>query len=167
MSKTPEREFRELLERNRPRLIRICKIYGREEEEKDLFQEIAYQIWRSMDNFRGEASIDTFLYRIALNTALVFKSKQKKKKANVSIEDAPLPAYQPDIAEESDRKSKLNWLYGAIKQLKSVDQSLILLYLEGMSYEEISEVTGLKVNHVGVKLNRIKKKLSNSLKIKK
>ncbi|MCI4669715.1 MAG: sigma-70 family RNA polymerase sigma factor [Bacteroidia bacterium] len=157
--------FEELLSSNKGRIIRLCRIYAySREDQEDLFQEIAYQIWRSMENFRAEAKMETFLYRIALNTSLLYKSKQKKKPPSADLDKVSEPKFEIGIEEKIDKDGRLSWLYHAIKDLKPIEQTLILLYLEEMSYEEISEITGLKVNHVGVKLNRIKKKLSNKVR---
>lgn len=164
MVHTKGKSFEDLIDSNRPRLLRLCRIYAKtREDQEDLFQEIAYQIWRSMKNFRGEAQIETFLYRIALNTALLFQARQKRRPPSVEIAQSD-PAFEMNLHEKLDKADKISWLHEAIKTLKPIEQSLIFLYLEEMSYEEISHVTGLKANHVGVKLNRIKKKLSQKIK---
>lgn len=168
ISLSKQNEFETLLTQNKGRIVRLCRIYAkRQEDQEDLFQEIAFQIWRSIDKFRGEAKIETFLYRIALNTSLLYKTKQKKRPQQLNINQVSSPGYEMDIEAELDKEDQLSWLYRAIKELKPIEQTLILLYLEELSYEEISEISGLKVNHVGVKLNRIKKKLSNQAKKKK
>ncbi|MEO0895910.1 MAG: sigma-70 family RNA polymerase sigma factor [Bacteroidota bacterium] len=160
-----EHDFAAILSRNRSRLVRICRIYAyNREDQEDLFQDITYQIWRSMGNFKGNAQIDTYLYRIALNTAMVYKTKQKRRKPTVDVDKTMGPSYEMHLDESLDKDNKLAWLYTAIRKLKPVEQSLILLYLDELSYEEMAKITGLTVNNVGVKLNRIKKKLSEKVK---
>ncbi|MEL6592708.1 MAG: sigma-70 family RNA polymerase sigma factor [Bacteroidota bacterium] len=156
-----EPEFLRLIEANRPRLERICRFYLKEiEARKDLMQEIVFQIWRSRERYRGDAHLNTWLYRIALNTALAYVRKNKKRfhESLAQVESIGSDANSP--IEQLVRKNRKQRLIQAIKQLKSLDQTVVLLYLEELSYEEIAEVTGLTTTNVGAKISRIKKRLS-------
>lgn len=154
-----ERDFLDLIERNRGRLLRICRAYARDEATRqDLFQEIVYQLWRSLPRFRGEAQPDTFLYRVAINTALTHVRREGKRQT-APLEQAPPPVAQPNWDRAMDQAQQLQALYAAIDQLKPADRTLILLWLEEMSYQEMAEITGLSVNLIGVRLNRIRQRI--------
>jgi RNA polymerase sigma-70 factor, ECF subfamily len=158
-----ERDFLDLIERNRGRLLRICRAYTRgESAQQDLFQEIVYQLWRSLPHFRGEAQPDTFLYRVAINTALTHVRREEKRQT-ASLDQAPPPLVQPTWEQAMDQQQQLKALYAAIDQLKSADRTLILLWLEEMSYQEMAEITGLSVNLIGVRLNRIRQRIERML----
>lgn len=128
-----------------------------EEERRDLFQEVVLQLWRAYDSFRGQAKVSTWMYRIALNTAITGFRKQKRRPHMETLPDSStvLPSYDPDY--EQDEKRKL--LYQAIDQLSEIEKAIVMLHLEDHSYDEIAEIVGITSNHVGVKLNRIKGKL--------
>lgn len=160
-----EVQFRELIEENQNRFYRICRVYAYKASDlDDLYQEVLIQIWQSLDKFREEAALNTFIYRIAINTALNFNKKQKKNKIQ-SLETIPntLLKTENDSKEEISDEMIIE-LYQQIQNLKEEEKSLILLHLEGLSYQEMASVTGYSVNLVGVKLNRIKKRLAKKLK---
>jgi RNA polymerase sigma factor (sigma-70 family) len=148
--------FVEILNRHRALIYKICNLYCTDQEDrKDLFQEIVIQIWRSMASFRRESLRSTWIYRIALNTAITHFKKEKRTITAVSLSGIEIP----DIVGE-DNEQLLQQLMHAIEQLDKLDKSVMLLYLEAKSYEEISEITGLSKSNIGVKINRIKTKLS-------
>lgn len=153
-----ETEFLQLLSANQGIIGKVCNIYCNQREDyEDLFQEITYQAWKGFSSFRGESKFSTWLYRIALNTAISSFRKKRLKIDLVSI----LPDTLIDYASEtSDEKQHLLW---AIKQLNEGERAVIALYLEEMSYQEIAEVIGITENNVGVKINRIKNKLHQIL----
>ena len=157
-----EADFLELITRNRARLIRICRFYCREQADReDLFQEMVYQGWRSLPSFKGHAKPDTWLYRLALNTALTSHRKaQRRPQAQTDELERKAPMISPDWEADLDKQAQLRWLYERIHALTEPDRTLLLLFLEEMPYAEIAELTGLSVNLVGVRLNRAKKKLS-------
>lgn len=157
-----ESSFTELIERNRPRLARLCRVYAHNEDDrKDLFQEIVYQLWKALPRFRGEAKVDSFIYRIAVNTALTHvRRKQRKPTERLDPERQSL-AFKPDWAGQMDQQKQLEVLYAAIGKLSDADRTLILMYLEEISYQEMAEITGLSVNLIGVRLNRIRKRLKD------
>jgi RNA polymerase sigma factor (sigma-70 family) len=126
-------------------------------ERQDLLQEIALAVWTALPNFRGQASERTWVYRIAHNVAITFSARQKRRDGVEQPFDAIAP--DPAIKDNSPRVV----LIDAIQQLKPVDQQLALLYLEGLSGTEISEVTGLTTDNIGVRLNRLKRSLASGL----
>lgn len=153
-----ETEFLQLLSANQGIIGKVCNIYCNQREDyEDLFQEITYQAWKGFSSFRGESKFSTWLYRIALNTAISSFRKKRPKIDLVSI----LPDTLIDYANETnDKKQHLLW---AIKQLNEGERAIITLYLEEISYQEIAEVIGITENNVGVKINRIKNKLHQIL----
>ncbi len=160
-----EAAFHALIQENRPRLARICRVYGEDEEDqKDLFQEIAYQLWRSMAGFKGRSSLNTFVYRVALNTALSHMRRSKVRSTQHFEEGQPDTPVAPGFDQDLDRKEQLQALYHAIGQLRKSDRSLILLYLEDLSYQEMADITGLSVSNVGARLSRARQRLGQMLK---
>jgi RNA polymerase sigma-70 factor, ECF subfamily len=147
-----ERIFLDLFQRHKAPIERICYAYLNSPAElEDLFQEIMSNVWNALPGFRGEAQYGTWLYRIAVNTALLYRRKRKPSEALGEIAD-PSAGAQQNLEEQE----RLDLLRGAIAELPEQDRLIITLLLEGLSYREISEITGLTVNYVGVKLSRIK-----------
>jgi RNA polymerase sigma factor (sigma-70 family) len=156
-----EQEFLELIDRHQAIIHKICRLYRETKEDReDLFQEIVYQLWRSVPGFNNRAKFSTWMYRIALTTAIA-----PFRKKNLQIVYTPeLPEGQEGTTE--GRTGELQErLLEVIKRLDPADRAIILLYLEELSYKEIAEVTGITENNVGVKLNRIKNKIHQLLKI--
>ena len=162
-----EQRFLALVRENDGRLRHICRVYARDvEARKDLYQEIMFQLWRSLPSFAGASSIDTWVYRVALNTAL---THVRHRSVHVEtpldqdhVEAADLASLDatddtPDLGEQSER------LYAAIDRLGDVDRMLVTMYLDDRSYREMAEVIGISESHVGVKLHRIRKALARSL----
>lgn len=156
-----EEAFTRIIKDNEGIIYKITRIYtDNTEEQADLYQEIVFQLWKSFDSYRGEAKVSTWMYRIALNTAL-FHSKQKKKRGrNVSLDQIVLKQenYDPVLEE------RLKILYQQIRRLNDLEKAVILLFLEGRNYEEISAITGLSHTNVGTRLSRIKDKLRKTIK---
>jgi RNA polymerase sigma-70 factor (ECF subfamily) len=154
-----ERLFQELFADNRARIQRLCYGYlGPCGEVEDLFQEIMINAWNSLPNFRGESRASTWLYRVALNTALMYRRKRRATEPLPELRD-PARGAQQNLEDEQ----RLQALRAAIASLPDQDRLIITLLLEGLSYKEISEITGLTVNHVGVKISRIKQTLEELL----
>ena len=154
------KEFVELLNNHRGLIYKVCHLYCDDpEDRKDLFQEIVLQVWKSLGSFRQESTIGTWMYRIALNTAITHFRKEKRLGGKVSLTGIDIP----DLNDSSEKEDQLKELFKAIEDLDRIDKSIILLYLEEKNYEEISEITGLTRTNVGVRLNRIKIKLSNKI----
>lgn len=152
-------EFEPLLAQHQGIIHKVCRLYrdGREDRE-DLYQEIVYQLWKSYPAYKGEAKISSWMYRIALNTAMAgFRRKRPSVNYPGNIPDR---AQEPGD-EEQEHRRQLFWQ--ALKQLNDGEKALIMLYLEDLSYQEIAAITGMSESNVGVKLNRIKTKIKNLL----
>jgi RNA polymerase sigma-70 factor (ECF subfamily) len=124
-------------------------------DQNDLFQEITIQLWHSIPTFRQESSVSTWIYRIALNTAIKWVRKEKKHYQAEPIENVEFVLKDSGIKIDE----RLAWLYEEIHRLDEIDRSLILLLLDGFSYKEMAAILGISESNVGVKINRIKKYL--------
>jgi RNA polymerase sigma-70 factor (ECF subfamily) len=151
-------EFVNLVQEHRALLYKVCNLYGRSEEDRqDLFQEIVVQLWRSYPGFRKEAKFSTWLYRIALNTAI--SDLRKRKKPLLSVDPGELPAGMEDLPVGREQEEQLQQLYTAINRLTELEKAIVMLYLEDKSYEEMEEILGIRQNNLRVKMNRIREKL--------
>jgi len=153
-----EKEFLKIIRENQGIIHKVCSVYCNDEEDRnDLFQEILAQLWKSFPSFRNESKISTWMYRVALNTAITSYRKSKKQQGFARLTVANL-----QIAEEmqsQDISEDIMLLRKAVDRLTGIEKPIILLFLEDKSYEEIAEITGITQNYVRVKMNRIKKKL--------
>ncbi|HTS62628.1 MAG TPA: RNA polymerase sigma factor [Candidatus Acidoferrales bacterium] len=147
-----ERLFLELFHQHRARIQRLCYGYLNSAAEcEDLFQEIMTNVWNSLPGFRGDSQAGTWLYRIAVNTALMHR---RKLRPTEELCDLPDSACGPQ--QTLEQQERLAALHCAIATLPDQDRLVVTLLLEGLSYREIAEITGITVNYVGVKINRIK-----------
>jgi RNA polymerase sigma factor (sigma-70 family) len=151
-------KFNDLFERHYAKVFRLCKGYfnGNEALASDSSQEVFIKIWESLDSFRGESSIGTWIYRISVNTCLLYLRKQSTKREKVT-------AIFPPIAVESysyEEEAKLQKMYSCIQQLEEKDKMITLMMLEGIGYQEISEVVGITEETLRVRIHRIKKNLT-------
>ena len=154
-----EATFVQLLNANQGIIGKVCSIYcNYKEDYEDLFQEIAYQAYKGFATFKGEAKFSTWLYRIALNTAM--SSFRKKKPLLNFVAELPNEAV---FSNEEQHNQKQHLIY-AIKQLNEGERAIITLYLEELSYAEIASIIGISENNTAVKINRIKNKLHQILK---
>lgn len=126
------------------------------EDQEDLFQEIVLQLWKSYDQFRGDSQFSTWMYRVAINTAMVFLKKEKRKSATTAYE-TDMDVAAEEYAHEKD--TQLDYFYKAVQELNTVEKALIFLFLEGQSHKEIGKNLGLTEVNARVKLNRTKEKL--------
>jgi RNA polymerase sigma-70 factor, ECF subfamily len=135
----------------------VIRLYiNHEEDEKDLFQEILFQAWKSFPNFDGRSKFSTWLYRVSLNTVLTFKRRPVKVEVRENLESLN--------HSEKMEKDESEALYYAIRQLNEIDRMIITLHLDGYENEEIAEISGLTKNNTAVKLHRIKDSLIKTLK---
>lgn len=148
--------FKSWLDQHKGLLFKVLRAYAyTQEDQEDLFQEITAQVWRSIPNFRAESAVSTWLYRIALNIAISWSTKERKK-----VESQSYDGIEHLISEvESSVDDRLEWLYEEIKKMNEVDRSLTLLFLDGFSYKEMSDMLGITESNIGVKIHRIKKEL--------
>ena len=164
MREEVETMFLDALEQNREKLFRICSIYSKDDEDaKDLFQEILIHVWKSITTFKGNSAIGTWIFRIALNVCLRFKSKHSKNQSRLIRLDS-ITISDVKLEENSEEQNqKLDALRNCIKKLNDSDKSVIALYLEGLAYMEIASIIGISENYVAVKIKRIKLKLLNCI----
>lgn len=148
------RIFSEWLNKHKALLFKVVRAYTIDEMDRDdLFQEISIQVWQSVPTFRKESAVTTWLYRIALNTAIKWTKKGQRDPANDTLEKAE------HLLIEHKGDDRLIWLYDEIHQLDEVDRSIALLLLDGFSYKQMAAILGITESNVGVKINRIKKSL--------
>lgn len=126
-------------------------------DQDDLFQEVCLQVWQSIPDFRGEAKVSTWIYRVALYAAMAWSRKERKHDGKTK----PLENVKHTlIATDQQRDARLDWLYEQIGRLNPIDRSLFLLLLEGYSYSEIAELIGISASNVGVRIHRIKQQFA-------
>ena len=155
--------FIRLVTENRGMLYKVCRMYGdTEPDRQDLFQEIIIQLWRSFPRFRGEARVSTWLYRIALNTAI--SDLRRQRRHITPVDPDLLPTQLQDVQYSTEKEEQLQQLYAAIDRLTEVEKALTMLYLEDKSYQEMQEILGIPQNNLRVKMNRIKEKLRKMTK---
>ncbi len=162
MSKQEAKAFEALIKRYHPIIYKICRVYADADDFDDLYQEVLITLWKSQHSFEERSKISTWLYRVVLNTALTYQRNTKKHKTRVPLSEVQLPPADSEVAQEKEKR--VAQLYAAISQLKKDDRSIILLYLDENSYEDIAAITGLTISNVGVKINRVKKRLLKILK---
>ncbi len=151
---TQEETLLALLQDHDAAVRRIAGVYaGGDGEEEDLYQEILTQVWRSLPSFRGNSTAGTWLYRVALNTALTWRRKATKR-ASWRAANEPLTDEVP--SSHDSQRSQAAILTDFLGTLGGPDRSVLLLYMEGLSYQEIADVAGLSVSAVGVRLHRMK-----------
>ena len=139
-------------------LHKVCNVYCHTEFDKqDLFQEIIVQLWKSFPRFRGESKFGTWLYRIALNTAI--SDFRRQKKTITSTATAEVQVDIEDFGYSQVQDEKLRQLHQAIDQLTEIEKAIVMLYLEDKSYNEMEQILGISQNTLRVKMNRIKEKL--------
>lgn len=157
-----KRIFDEWLDRHKGLFFKVVRAYAfTPQDQDDLFQEIAIQVWDSVPNFRGESSTATWIYRVALYTAMSWARQEIKREDG----KRPLAGIEHTlIATTTKIDDRLIWLYDEIAQLNEVDRSLTLLLLDGYSYKEMAAILGISTSNVGVKINRIKKHLTRKSK---
>lgn len=156
-------QFLQLIEEHKGILFKICKIYQDDADDRnDLLQEMTLQLWLAFDSFRGESKFSSWMYRVALNTAIAFFKKQKRRP-----DDQPLH-HDFDRADElshaGEKEEKLAVFYKAVQQLGKVEKALIYLYMEDQPYADIASHLGISEVNVRVRLNRVKNKLKEIIK---
>jgi len=149
-------DFIALIKDQQRLIFKVCSLYAEmPEDRKDIFQEIVLQVWQAYPGFRNASKVSTWMYRIALNTAINYRRKNNK------IKTAPLPAF---LNEEGINSSfvfdeEYQLMHKLISGLPEVDRAIVMLYLDDCSYKEIADIIGLSESNIGTKLMRIKEKL--------
>lgn len=148
--------FEQVMMEYKPLLLKVVNSYCQAPADRDdLMQEIAVQIWRSLNRYDGRVKLSTWLYRVALNVAISFHRKQKNESTETLTQVIEAPAQElenPQVAQ----------LHRFINQLDEFNKAIILLYLDDLSHEEISEVLGISKSNVGTRISRIKEKLKQA-----
>lgn len=154
---TKEQQFSKLVKEHEQTIYAVCYMFSRDAEEvDDLHQEILLRLWQGYDGFEGRSDIKTWIYRVALNYCINFRDKRRR-------EQTRRMTVRGSDSSDSDleKRMQIKQLYQRINKLGLVDRSVILLWLEGLSYEEIGEILGISVKNVSFKLVRIKERLKN------
>ncbi|MEY8021834.1 RNA polymerase sigma factor [Muriicola sp. SD30] len=153
--------FIELIREHQALIFKVSAMYAdRKQDQKDLYQEIVYQLWKSFDTFAEKSKISTWMYRVALNTAIKQLISKKRQPRTSSIEAIDFPGMDTTDGILEERMKRL---HQEIEKLNILEKGIILLALEGKKHEEIAEITGLSVTNVGTRMSRIKTKLKSEL----
>lgn len=164
---TKEEKFEKIIDENKERISRICRYYANcDEDSKDMYQEVLINIWNSLDSYRGDAAIGTWIYRIAINTSLSQigkSSKQLKFRVDLDMQHLGNLIDDDEAGKKELFEKRFEALQTEINQLSIIDKTLITLMLENLSSKEIANVIGLTEPNVRVKIHRIKESLRNSL----
>jgi len=162
LTKELEHSFITELERNQNIVHKVCRIYtSNKDQHNDLFQEITIQLWKAYPKFRGDSKFSTWMYRVALNTAITLYRKSKRSIKTQDYETVIFKIKSEDYDDTEEEQLKI--MYEAIKQLSDIEKALIFLYLEDKNYKEIAETIGITEVNARVKMNRIKTKLKKIL----
>jgi RNA polymerase sigma-70 factor (ECF subfamily) len=162
-----EQLFCQWLTAHRGLLWRVVRAFASDApDQEDLFQEILLQLWCSVPTFRGNSKESTWIYRLAFNTALVLQRGEKRRRLKHEAFTLHAVGASEETASSgrSEQEVRLECLYSAIRELPRLDASLALMLLDGLSYRQMGEVLGISENHVGVRLHRIRKQLTERLK---
>lgn len=157
-----EGKFVALVAENRLKILKVCHVYAwNHEDQQDLYQDILIQIWRSLPQLKNSAYTNTWIYRIALNTAISFVRKHKSRRGKIVSHDHGMIQQLLDAKTtgEPEADPRLAALFQAIAKLDDMEKAVVTLFLEELSYEQIAEVTGMTLSNAGVTLHRAKKKL--------
>lgn len=158
MQRQAEKEFEQRISENELLLYKVCRMYAYTEvDRQDLFQEIVIQLWKTFEKFRGESKFSTWMYRVAINTAI--SGLRRKKDFISSYEPSELPVNISDDHSAQQAEENLQQLYKAIEQLNDVEKAIVMLYMEDKPYEEMEEILGITQGTLRVKMSRIKDKL--------
>lgn len=150
-----EQEFVDVLLLNKHVIYKVCFMYGKDRDDiNDMYQEVIFNLWKSYKDFSGKSMISTWIYRVALNTCIT--NLRKRKNYNY------VPLEQNiDIIDDCEHDELLKEMYMLVKMLNARDRMFIILWLDGKTYDEISDITGTSRNNVAIRLYRIKEKLKN------
>ena len=152
-----EKEFSQLIRDNQGLIIKVSRLYTNSiEDEQDLFQEIVLQLWRSYDTFKGQSKISTWMYRVALNTAITLFRKKTKSPQTDELQDFH---YKDFVEDDEEKQQQISTLYKVIKMLPNVERAIVTMYLDDLPYKDIAENLGITEVNARVKMNRLKKTL--------
>lgn len=163
MSSQTETDFLKLVNQHKGILYKASRIYADSlEDREDLQQEILIQLWKSYQNFKGNSEFSTWMYRVAINTAITYLKKEKKRTDNQTDVPHHFEVQNEDYNPLKDRQ--LEVFYTAVQELKALEKAIIFYFMEGMSHKEIGDNLGLSEGNARVKLNRTKEKIQQIIK---
>jgi RNA polymerase sigma-70 factor (ECF subfamily) len=152
-----EREFAPIVLENKRRIYTVCYMFSKDADEvNDLFQEILVNLWKGLQSYEGDKFISTWVWRVSLNTCINYSKEQKR-----ALEKVPLDVNINLFEDMDDDSMQIRQLYDRINKLGYIDRSIILMWLENLSYDEIGSILGITANNVSVKLVRIREKLKS------
>ena len=159
MQKTElEKRFEEQISEHEPLLYKVCHTYAyTRADREDLFQEIVIQVWKAYPHFKGDSKFSTWMYRVAINTAI--SGLRKRKNVITSHDPDNLPVDLSDDSQRQAQEERFQELYRAIGQLNQVEKAIVMLYMEDHSYAEMEEILGISQGNLRVKMSRIKDRL--------
>ena len=161
-----EELYKKIVQENEGRIRNICRHYGNNASTaEDIYQEIAMNIWKSLKSFRGDSHINTWIYRIATNTAITYSAKElKKMNFNLSIDRVQVPELiDNDVTDKLHMEKQLETVNLTVNNLSVIEKLLITLMLEGLTSKEMAEVIGITEPNVRTKIHRIKDQLRKTL----
>ena len=157
-----KKEFITAIKENEGIIFKVTSIYcANKEDQKDLYQEIVYQLWKSFPSFRNDSKISTWMYRIALNTSITHLKKEKRNGTKLELDQ--IIEYKIDH-KDTLIEDRIKLMYAHIKNLNTIEKGIILLFLEGKNHTEIANITGFSTTNIGTKISRIKEKLKSEIK---
>ena len=150
-----ELQFMNIIREHEQTIYTVCYMFSKDEEEvNDLYQEILVRLWKGFETFEGKSDIRTWIYRVSLNYCINFSNRQKKQRECLNLDTGFLSE-----GSNLEKNLQIKQLYKRINMLGLIDRSVVLLWLEGLSYDEIGAILGISVKNVSFKLVRIKEKL--------
>lgn len=158
-SSTPQ--IKQVVKEYHPLFYKICRAYADDFDFDDLYQEVLINVWKGLKSFRQDSKLSTWMYRVALNTAMTYQRDKKRKHSHI-LSGIELDR-EAEVSDSSEKEERIKALYVALRKLTKDDRSIMLLYLDDRKYDEIAEITGLTKSNVGVRINRAKTKLRELL----
>lgn len=150
-----EQQFMNIIREHEQTIYTVCYMFSKDAEEvNDLYQDILVRLWKGFETFEGKSDIRTWIYRVSLNYCINFSNRQKKQRECLNLDTGYLSE-----GSNLEKNLQIKQLYKRINMLGLIDRSVVLLWLEGLSYDEIGAILGISVKNVSFKLVRIKEKL--------
>lgn len=150
-----EQEFANIVREHKSTIYTVCYMFSKNQDEvDDLFQEVLLNLWRGIEHFKGESKLATWIYRISLNTCISADRKKKKHATETLSQQADIYA-----ATDEAETRQIQMLHKRVHRLRPFDRAIVLLWLEGLPYDEIGAITGISAKNVSVRLVRIREEL--------
>lgn len=150
-----EQEFANIVREHKSTIYTVCYMFSKNQDEvDDLFQEVLLNLWRGIEHFKGESKLATWIYRISLNTCISANRKKKKHATETLSQQADIYA-----ATDEAETRQIQMLHKRVHRLRPFDRAIVLLWLEGLPYDEIGAITGISAKNVSVRLVRIREEL--------